>query len=223
MSDGFDYDGLAARITKALRGGGSRDDDFDDDDEPRGRRVPYDRFRRVNEENRQLREALEGLGGELNSLKEAQAQQFKELQEQAAQQVSAVRLQHDQDLELVEAGLSDKLGRQVLRQAWESAPKGQRGASPVDFWKQTIEAHKAHHADPENVAAPSVARPLTPYLPVIESPPDAGKGGSVNKQQLGSRGGPPPQGPGKRQPADISAVSTDSVEGFLSGLRALER
>ena len=61
MSENGGSDDLIAKIKAALGGGGTRDED-DGDDEPRGGKVPYDRFQAVARERaalkRQLGEAL---------------------------------------------------------------------------------------------------------------------------------------------------------------------
>lgn len=212
MSDGVSEDGLLKRLAAMMnshQAGG--DDDFGGE----GRRVPYSRFQEVVRKNQELTKALEGVAGEVTALKESHAAKILALQEQAGQQVSEVRLRHEQDLELVDAGLTDVYGRDVLRQVWDRAPKADRGKSPADFWKATLEAHKAHHADPENVQAPNIARPLTPYLPAIESPKETPAPRQQSRQRL-------PPAPGKRTGPNLDSAPTDSPEDFIAFLRKHE-
>ena len=97
MSENGGSDDLIAKIKAALGGGGAREDD-DGDDEPRGGKVPYDRFQAVARERaalkRQLGEALSLVERERASAVKA----IEEMKAATAKEVTALAAQYDERL-----------------------------------------------------------------------------------------------------------------------------
>ena len=206
-----DPTGILTQIRDLLAGqkSSATDDDFDDGG---GGRVPVARLRRVIDERNALRQQLAEMGSRVEELQKGYAAQLEDIKAQTAEQVKGLSSRHAEDLQLVDLGLRDPLGRQALRAAWEHQPKDGRGKSPADWWQQQVEAQKAHAADPEAATAPSVPATLTGYLPTVEAPAPA-------PAPQSSRGAPPTAG-GKREPASLSNVPVDQgFDKFLAGLR----
>ncbi len=122
---------------------------------------------RLNEEAAKRKTAEDALV----ALDAAHKAEIKRLREDASGQVARLATQHQEDLALVDRGISDPLGRSAVRMAWDQQPAEARGKSPIEWWDQQIGAHKAHLADPEKAAAPAVPRALAPYLPTPAAEP----------------------------------------------------
>ena len=210
-----DVDGLAARVLAAIGKHRPAGDEDEDEYDRRPRAVPYDRLRREIDRRRQLEKALADLGKDVEALQQARAAELKKFREDTAAEVKRIGQQHAEDLALVDAGLTDAMGRQVARAAWEAAPKDQRGKSVAEYWSGLVAAHKAHLADPDKAQAPEVPRPLTPYLPQAE---EGGEG--AGKGRAGASG--PPAGPQPRQVKGIDAIPNgQGMDAFIAGLRSL--
>ena len=171
MSENGGSDDLIAKIKAAL-GGGTREDD-DDGDEPRGGKVPYDRFQAVARERaalkRQLGEALSLVERERASAVKA----IEEMKAATAKEVSALAAQYDERLAARDLGF-DEDGVTALRVAYSRLPEKGRPASAVEWWKTAI-------ADEEGRKA--IPRTLVAYLPqqteekaADKAPPKKGTG-----------------------------------------------
>ena len=201
---------IAARLQRTLGRTSGADMDGDDYDEPRRGRVPYDRFAAKSREVRDLRAELEAMQGKMTELQQGYQASLDALKAEAAEQVKEIGQRHGQDLELVDLGLRDPLGRKALRDAWEAQPKDARGKSPVEWWRSSLDAHKAHHADPEQATAPEIPRVLSGYLPALEAASDKPAG----------RSGSPPSAPTPRQAGSLQDIKPDvGLQGLLGALR----
>lgn len=212
-------DGILAKLKKSLgrRGG---DDDFDDLDSSGSGRVPMHRFRQVVAERNEARAALEEMSNQVAQLKQGYEQKLQAFQAETADEVKAIGQRHAEDLQLVDLGLRDPLGRKALRDAWSAQPKESRGKSPIEWWQGTLEARKAHAADPEKAAAPTIPTVLSGYLPQLEDAA-GGKGGGGQSQGSGGPGGrTPPKGPSARVPTEIGDIKPDvGIAGLVATLR----
>lgn len=164
------------------------------------------RIRQLTRQNRELRTSLEALGPQAETIV---ATRVREVQEAAAKEVERITRTHAEDMTLHEAGLTDPLGRRTLRQAWEGVAKAERGDSPVAWWAQQVEAHKAHVADPAK-PAPAVPRPLTVYLPQVEAQQRRGTAG-VGGVDRGA-------GPAQKGLDGVLSADYDSPEAFIRAL-----
>ena len=215
MADEIDVDKLgttlADKIARALGRNPATGDEDDGDDYGRGRSVPRERLNREIDRRKRLEADLAELQTSLQTLQDGYTSQIEAFKAATAEQVKGLGQRHAEDIALIDAGLTDAMGRQVVRQAWEAAPKDARGRSPAEWWGQTLEAHRAHLADPETAAAPTVPRPLTPYLPAAEAPAPS----PAPAQRPGSR---PPREPQRRESVNLDSLPDDDVAGFLAGL-----
>lgn len=215
----IDVDSLATKILQALGRRRPADEDEPDDDYRRGR-VPQERLRREIDKRRAAEAALADMQTQVESLQAGYRGQIADIKRATADQVKLIGQRHAEDLSLVDAGLTDALGRQALRAAWDaSAPDG-RGKSPAAWWTQTLAAHKLHGEDGEKNAAPTVPRTLIPYLPAAEAPPQNqqtnGWGAAARARSA------PPAGPARSSDRGIAAVPIDQgMEDFFAGLRRL--
>ncbi len=109
--------------------------------------------------------------------KGAQAEIAK-VRETAAGEVAGLATRHAEDMALTSQGVTDALGRDTVRRAWDAAPKDSRGKSPAEWWQKQVEAHKAHAASPDDpkIQAPEVPIALKGYLPTVEAPTKAQQG-----------------------------------------------
>lgn len=182
----IDADTLADKILSKIRGTRTRHED-DDDDLDAGatdRNTLRGRVSKLAAERRELLKTIEELGGQVDGLKsefqkraeklEADHKaQVKRLHEETAAQVTAIAHNHAEDLELVDLGFKDPLGRNAVRDAWGRLPEPQRGASPIDWLRQQVaaaEARAAYLADPKAdpakaPAPPALPRTVAAYLP----------------------------------------------------------
>lgn len=171
MSENGGSDDLIAKIKAAL-GGGAREDD-DGDDEPRGGKVPYDRFQAVARERaalkRQLGEALSLVERERSAATKA----IEQLKADAAKEVSSLAAQYDERLAARDLGF-DEDGVTALRVAFSRLPEKGRPASAVEWWKTAT-------ADEEG--RKSIPKTLLAYLPqpadekaADKAPPKRGTG-----------------------------------------------
>lgn len=152
-NQGGSADDLIAKIKAAL-GGGTREDD-DGDDEPRGGKVPYDRFQAVARERAALKKQL----GEALSLVERErataAKAIEDMKAATAKEVSALAAQYDERLAARDLGF-DEDGVTALRVAYSRLPEKGRPASAVEWWRTVT-------ADEE--ARKNVPKTLVAYLP----------------------------------------------------------
>ena len=214
-------DGLVAKIRAAIGKSSSAHGEGDDGDEGRGppRSVPYHRFREERDARKALASELGDLGAQVEALRGGYDASLAKLREDTAGEVTGIQARHNEDIGLIGAGFRDPLDRQTLRTAFEAQPKSTRGKNAGEWWDAQTVAHAAHIADPETIAAPSIPRPLTPYLPAPEAAPVAAAEPASNG--WGSVGGPPP-GPGRREPQSVDSVPVDQGMGaFFAGLRGL--
>lgn len=153
-NQGGSADDLIAKIKAALGGGGAREDD-DGDDEPRGGKVPYDRFQAVARERaalkRQLGEALSLVERERSAATKA----IEQLKADAAKEVSSLAAQYDERLAARDLGF-DEDGVTALRVAFSRLPEKGRPGSAVEWWKTAT-------ADEEG--RKSIPKTLLAYLP----------------------------------------------------------
>lgn len=207
-------DGILARLKKSLGRGGADPGGELDDEFGGASKVPMHRFRQVIAERNQARQDLEEISGQLTQLQQGYQQQVDALKAEAADQVKGIGQRHAEDLELVDLGLRDPLGRKALRDAWEAQPKDARGKSAVDWWKSTLEARQAHAADPEKAAAPDIPRVLSGYVPALED----GKAGGAGARSPNT--GKPPGGPAPRTGVNVADIKPDvGLSGLLGALR----
>ena len=214
MSD-IDMDDRASKLMAKLRGVRPTEDDDDIDDGRRGK-VPYERLVSSRAEVRALKAQLAEMGEGLAAVKTGYQAKLAELQTATADQVRGIASGHAEDLQLVDLGLSDPLGRSALRQAWEAAPRDVRGKNAVDWWSSTLTARAAHFSDPETVAAPVVPTVLSGYLPAPPAPPEAPA--SESRSTIAG----PPTAPARREARGLDSVPMDQgFDAFLSGLKDL--
>lgn len=215
MSDALDPETLAARVSRAVSSALSRQSDSDDVDDYGGRgRVPYDRFRQAIDARNQAREELAELSRQVETLQEAYETQIESLKSETATQVAGIAQRHQEDLQLVSAGIRDDLGRVAVRQAWEAQPADARGESPAAWWSQVVEGHAAHAANPDDAPAVEVPRILLGYLPDQAAPAAAAPKARPPQVDQGAR---------RRQPANVeerlAALPADaSIEDVLRSI-----
>lgn len=161
MSENGGSDDLIAKIKAAL-GGGAREDD-DGDDEPRGGKVPYDRFQAVTRERAALKRQL----GEALSLVERErasaTKSIEQLKADAAKEVAALAAQYDERLAARDLGF-DEDGVTALRVAYSRLPEKGRPASAVEWWKTATADEESRKALPKTLLAylPQQAEEKTP-------------------------------------------------------------
>ena len=219
MADSVDVDGLATRLLELLS---KRQPVTEPDEDGRGppRSVPYHRFKQELDARKAQDAEMAEMMEQIQQLQTGYQSQVAQMREDAATQVKALGLRHAEDIALMDGGLTDKLGRQTLRNVWETLPQSSRGKSASEWWSGQLEAHRAHMADPEAVAAPPVMglKPLTPYLPAVEPPPQPETPPSNGADVWGR----PPAPPSARRSNSIESVPTDQgMEAFYAGLRNL--
>jgi hypothetical protein len=195
MAD-LDIAALAAELKKALKMDKRApvDDDEDGDPPPRGGRLEPWMQQRLDRESKKRKEAedrataaerrIEELSAKVGDLEKGYEMETKKLRETAADSVSQVMARHQEDLALVEHGISDPLGRKALRDAWEALPKDTRPKSAVDYLIGIKTAQAAHVEDPKKNAPPEIPRTVAAYL---APPADTGNKGG------GGSGKPPPK------------------------------
>jgi len=183
--------------------------------------VPVDRLRREIDARKALETSLAEMRSQVEQLQQGYTQAAGVLREQAAGQVKELGLRHQEDLAMVDLGLTDGLGRQTLRAAWDGAPKDVRGKSPAEWWQGQVAAHRAHQADPEKAAAPVVPKPLQPYLPAPEQQPAQQR--AVWQQPAVQQRAAPPGAPGPAKVGGgLDTVPIDQgMESFFQGLRSI--
>lgn len=149
-NQGGSADDLIAKIKAAL-GGGAREDD-DGDDEPRGGKVPYDRFQAVARERAALKRQL----GEALSLVERErataAKAIEQLKADAAKEVSALAAQYDERLAARDLGF-DEDGVTALRTAYSRLPEKGRPASAVEWWRTVTADEEGRKTVPKTLVA----------------------------------------------------------------------
>ena len=188
MAD-IDLDALTQRITKALRG--APRPAIDDDEEPvtrGGGRSSETLIATMKAEIKALRAREAELARDFADFQTAAKANADKLREDAAGQVAGLAQRNAEDLTLVQHGVSDPLGRDTVRRAWEAQPKDARGKSAADWWAQQVNAHKAAAADPK-LQAPEVPAPLRGYLPTVEAPKAADQRNDATGQPRSPWGG----------------------------------
>lgn len=214
MADGIDADGLAGKIAAALRGmGGSSGDDEDYGSRPRS--VPYDRLQREIDLRKRAEAALAELQPQVEALAQAHEGALGKVREDTAAELKRIQGIHREDLLLVDAGVTDPLGRQAVRTAWANMDKEGRGKSAAEWFGGLVEAHKAHTADPDKVEAPQIPRTLQAYLPTGEAFGQALSGQQQRRRQ-------PVTGPERRSSAGVDGIPIDQgMDAFFAGLRGV--
>lgn len=166
---------LIAKIKAAL-GGGTKPEDDDGDDEPRGGKVPYDRFAAVTRERSALKRQL----GEALSLLEKEratgAKTIEQIKADAAKEVAGVAAQYEERIQARDLGF-DEDGVAALRAAYSRLPEKGRPTSAVEWWRSVTADDEARKAVPKTLVA---------YLPAApEKAPDKapakGGAGSVDR------------------------------------------
>lgn len=222
MSDNeIDTEAMSKSIAEQLMSAFRRREapSFDDDDPRAGKRVPYERFFSVNEENKRLKalldeipaklEALEGgYRSKVDEMTAAHEQATRELQEQMGRNLTEVQGRMQQKVELVRLGLDDEFGIDALNSAYQRLPDDNRPETVVDYYQGLIEARQAHAADPDAHEAPSIPKTLQGYMPEVKAPEPA------KEQSPRSRRGPPPteQNTRPRRPATINDIDTTDMD-----------
>jgi len=223
----LDLDSLADKILGRLRRAKPPENDDDYEEEPVRGRDAQARIRQLVSERRALQNELGEIKAQVEQLQSAHQTALDDLRSHAAEQVTQIRQRHDEDLSLVDLGVTDPLGRDAIRGAWQAAPKDAKGKGPVDWWQSLTEAHKAHAQAPDEAQAPSVPRLLTPYLPEIQAA-DTTQGNAGASGASGAAQGAAtatfrtPTSPNRAAARGIESVPLDQgIDAFLSGLRNL--
>jgi len=218
----IDVESLAKKLMEML-GKHKPAGDLDDDGDGRGppRSVPYHRLVEERAARKAADTALADLATQVAALQQGYDQRLAKVREDVAGEVKTIGQRHLEDLALVDAGMTDHLGRQTLRVAWDAAPKESRGKSPVEWWATITAAQQAHLADPEKAKAPEVPRPLQPYLP---APAAEMKQERRQEQQQSAWGAKPgaASAPGKTTARGVDDIPVDQgMDAFFAGLRKL--
>tara|TARA_R110000796_G_scaffold84070_1_gene183532 strand:- start:13 stop:672 length:660 start_codon:yes stop_codon:yes gene_type:complete len=186
--------------------------------------VSFDRFHKVNETMKATRSGLESLTAEFTAYKATHAAALVKVQEDAGKSVTAVHNRYAENDTLRGMGL-DADGANELRSQYGKLSDTDRPASPVEFWKSSLEAVAAHRADPEQVAAPALPKTLTPYLPAPPAPEPApesasGRRGGVvirrSNVDAGVQRGPSPTR-AQRMDAAVKAGDAKAFQDALNG------
>lgn len=189
MAD-IDLEALAKKITASLRG--APRPAMDDEEEPasRGGRSSEGVIATMKAELKALRAREAALAQDFADYQAAAKADAAKIREDAAGQVAGLAQRHAEDLTLTQHGVTDPLGRETVRRAWDAQPKDSRGKSPADWWGQQVAATKASAADPK-LQAPEVPTPLRGYLPAVEAPkvqPQRGAGPGQPQSPWGGAG-----------------------------------
>lgn len=239
MAD-FDPDSFADKLLAAIkrdrRPSADEDDDFDPRDEARGR-VPYTRFQAKAAEVKALRDRLAELEADfvkyrtakddqIKALSDAQAKAIKDAKDVAAADVTRIAQGHAEDLDLVDAGLRDALGRKAARDAYSMLAEKDRPATVVDFVRNITNGIKARaeyladaKADPEKAPAmPQIPPTMVGYFKQ-EPPaaPPAKPGARPPNVDTGVRSGP------RKTALDMVPDKDTSFADFFAALRAEEQ
>jgi len=187
MAD-LDFDALAKKITASLRG--APRPAIDDEEEPtsRGGRSAEGTIATMRAEIKALRAREAALAQDFADFQAAAKANDAKIREDAAGQVAGLAQRHAEDLTLTQHGVTDPLGRETVRRAWDAQPKDSRGKSPSDWWGQQVAATKAAAADPK-LQAPEVPTPLRGYLPAVEAPKAQPQRGAAPGQPQAPWGG----------------------------------
>lgn len=133
-------------------------------------KMPKYRFRQVNEKLKAARDAIKAFEAGLTDVESRHASELEnlrtELTGQFEQEKTQIQTTWQENLALTQAGFDDT-GIRTLRNEWQALPEDKRGESPIAWWEQQTEAHKAHLADKEK-PAPKLGRALAVYLPTPE-------------------------------------------------------
>lgn len=200
-----------------MRTTGPSDED-DDYSGPVSKSTFLERLGREREKRQRAESALSELSAQVEQLQAGYRSSLDALKTEAAESVKMIGLRHTEDLQMVDLGVTDDLGRQTIRTAWDRLPKDTRGKSPAEWWSGQVEAQRAHLADPKAATAPEVPKALAAYLPAAPATGDNGAGG----QPRGAGG--PPGGPAKGAGFSLDDIPTDQgFDAFLSGLRQKSR
>ena len=218
---GIDLDDLVSKLMTKLGRRSDVNDDDDGEDYGRGRgRVPQERLRREIDKRRAAERDLADVRTQVEALQKGYADQLKAFQEAAASEVSQIGKRHVEDLALRDAALTDALGRQALRTAWQAQPKDRRGKSASEWWTSILDGQKLHREDPEKNAAPTIPRTIAAYLPSEETPATKPTGNGAPARSGWGSG--PPAGPRRPAAKGLDAVPVDKgMDAFFAGLRGL--
>lgn len=239
MAD-IDPDTFADKILARLGKRRPVTDDDEDDDAGNGppAKVPYHRFAEGRRELKDMRKQLDEMAEEVKTYKAAAEQRQAKLaadaekaiqkaREEAAASVQAIAKGHAEDLELVDHGLRDPLGRKAARDAWSMLPDAGRPASVAEYVKSIragIEARNAALADAKADPSKAPALPEIPatmrayFEPLIKAPPE---------KKAGAK--PPSVDDGTATPRDVGDIlakrpSKDyHMQDWLSELQQAER
>lgn len=171
------HDALEARFADLESKYQAALDDEEADDPGKDAKALQKRVSDITSKRREMIADMRGLREELGGLKQQQTQAQSGYESKLAEALAAkdtefaTRLEgfdntRREDLALSDAGIKDDLGRTAVRQAYQALPEDKRGdGTAADWWATTLDAQKAHLADPENVSAPSIPRTLLGYIP----------------------------------------------------------
>jgi hypothetical protein len=207
---------LATRVAKRLGlssggDGGGGDGDGGGYGRP-PQMVPYDRLQRALDANKALKGDLVDLQASLGTLSDGYKATLGRVREETAANLRGIGQRHQEDIALIDAGLTDSSGRRALRNEWDDLPKDSRGKTPADWWQGQLDAHKAHAADPELAQPPKLPRTLAGYLPQV----DAGGKGTGGKIETRN-----PRSSTKREQTTLDSLPDDDLGEYLAGLRKM--
>lgn len=217
-------DQIEATVRKVL-GRAPRPEPDGEDEAPRGGSAEA-KIARLVAENKQLKAHVAEVGTAFEDYKKGAQAEIGRTKESAAGEVAGLAQRHADDLTLAGHGITDPLGRDAVRRAFDMTPKEGRPKTVGDWWGSQVAAHKAAGADPK-LTPPEVPVTLRGYLPPIEAPkPAAGKPGAANGQQQRSQWGGrgvdagtgPAAGPKGLKEALDSATDLDSMFKNLGAL-----
>jgi len=142
-----------AKLRKMLK---RSDDDLDGDDT--GRAVPYSRFQQHRQQHRAALERLDelesGFAKQLQDMTTSHKVALKKAVEEAAAGVGKLQSQHMEDLSLAELGITDPVGRRLIREHVAGLPDDQRKEGSAGWLKARRAALEEHARDPEKPAPP---------------------------------------------------------------------
>ena len=211
----IDTDSLVAKLLAGIRKAGSSDD-FDEDDLDEGvsrGRVPVSRLRRSIAKNKELQARVTEMEGQLTEITTGYAGRIEALKTSTTEELGRITSGHHVDLQLVDQGVTDPLGRRTVKEAYGQLAKGDRPKSPAEWFTGLRTAHAAHLEDPEANEAPTVPRPLQPYLAAQEQ---------VEAPTQTQQRRPPPAGPAKGKTGLEGLDASQGIDGLMAQLRGMD-
>lgn len=182
---------------------------------------------RLKAERKTLQAALAGVETDFADLRKAAAADAARLREEFASQLGVREARYAETRALDRLGVTDDIGQDAIRRAWESQPKATRSENPAKWWASTVEAHKA--AASKGEAGPELPPALAAYLPKVEPEKQVAKAGSSAQPRPAWGGAVVDQGVASRQAPAVGLDAiladrgiTDPAQ-FAARLRSLQR